>query len=465
LKKSSIPPGSGTLKIPTAIQIKVALKMEVKPKKIRQNVIRFLKKYGMDHLDVDMDATVNEFLSEMQEGLEGKKSTLDMIPTYIEVGAEVPTNKQVIVIDAGGTNFRVATVYFNDKKKPIIKNLHLSKMPGIERDVNKDEFFRVMANQLKDIAKAGDNIGFCFSYAVEILPEKDGRLLRFSKEIKAKQVVGQLIGENLNNALVSAGLSGKKHIVILNDTVATLLAGVGKQSRTYSSYIGFILGTGTNTCYVEKNANIEKAKNLDPGKNQIINTESGNFGKIQQGKIDAVFDKSMINPGVHKFEKMISGAYLGPLFLRTAQKACTENMFSNEVAGSIWQMKTLDTKETNDFLFWPEGDNTIANICKQGNPDDVITLYYIADRLTERAGKLAAINLSAMAIKSGQGTDPTKPLCIVAEGTTFYQMKNLKSRTEFYLKQYLENKHGIYYEIISVENATLIGAAIAGLTN
>ena len=115
--------------------------MEVKPKKIRQNVIRFLKKYGMDHLDVDMDATVNEFLSEMQEGLEGKKSTLDMIPTYIEVGAEVPTNKQVIVIDAGGTNFRVATVYFNDKKKPIIKNLHLSKMPGIERDVNKDEFF------------------------------------------------------------------------------------------------------------------------------------------------------------------------------------------------------------------------------------------------------------------------------------------------------------------------------------
>jgi hexokinase len=70
-----------------------------------------------------------------------------------------------------------------------------------------------------------------------------------------------------------------------------------------------------------------------------------------------------------------------------------------------------------------------------------------------------------MAVKSGQGTDPTKPICIVAEGTTFYQMKDLKFLTEFYLKQYLENKLGIYYEIISVENATLIGAAIAGLTN
>ncbi len=70
-----------------------------------------------------------------------------------------------------------------------------------------------------------------------------------------------------------------------------------------------------------------------------------------------------------------------------------------------------------------------------------------------------------MAIKSGSGTDPSRPICIVAEGTTFYQMKGLKNRVEFYLKQYLENKLGIHYEIISVDNATLIGAAIAGLTN
>jgi hypothetical protein len=44
-------------------------------------------------------------------------------------------------------------------------------------------------------------------------------------------------------------------------------------------------------------------------------------------------------------------------------------------------------------------------------------------------------------------------------------MKGLKNRFEFYLKQYLENKLGIHYEIISVDNATLIGAAIAGLIN
>jgi hexokinase len=458
-----------------ATQIEAIHKGDAKVKKIRQNVVSFLRKHQMDHLDVDIDTNVNAFLKEMDRGLAGRKSTLDMIPTYIEVEAEVPTNKRVIVADAGGTNFRVAIVHFDEHKKPVIENLQLFRMPGVQHEIGKDEFFKTMAGYLKDVSGAADNIGFCFSYAVEMFPNKDGRLIRFSKEVKARDVVGQLIGENLNHALAAIGLAGDKHIVLLNDTVTTLLAGVGYKNKTYGSYIGFILGTGTNTCYVEKNNNIKKTlvrrsgseggKGLDLSKSQIINTESGNFGGCHRGKIDAAFDKSTVNPGIHKFEKMISGAYLGPVCLQTIQKACDEHLFSTAVADALWQVPELDTKDMNDFLLYPYGNNPLANACKNGKNEDILTLYYIADRLTERAAKLTAINLSAMAIKSGQGTDPTQPICIVAEGTTFYQMKSLKPRTEFYLKQYLENKQGLYYEIISVENATLIGAAIAGLTN
>ncbi len=434
-------------------------------KKIRQNVIRFLRKYQMDYLDVDTNTTISSFLAEMQRGLAGRKSTLDMIPTYIEVEADVPTNKRVIVADAGGTNFRVATVHFDDNKKPAIEKLQLFRMPGSQRETSRDEFFKIMAGYFKDVVNAAKNIGFCFSYAVEILPNKDGRLIRLSKEVKAKGVEGQLIGENLNRAMTTTGLAANKHIVLLNDTVATLLAGVGHKNKTYGSYIGFILGTGTNCCYVEKNANIKKKNDLDPSKSQIINTESGNFGQIKRGKIDAAFDKSTVNPGIHKLEKMISGAYLGPVCLQTIHKACDEHLFSTAVADTLWQMSELETKDMNDFMLYPYGRNLLANACKNGKNEDTLTLYYIADRLTERAAKLTAINLSAIAIKSGQGADPSRPICIVAEGTTFYQMKGLKPRTEFYLKQYLENKLGIYCEIVGVENATLIGAAIAGLTN
>jgi hexokinase len=409
--------------------------------KVKREVVRFLKSYQMDHLDVDIDANVESFLDEMKRGLEGKKSSLVMIPTYIETGAEVPSNKRVIVVDAGGTNFRVATVYFDDQKRPVIENLKLFKMPGIGQEVGKDEFFTIMAGYLKEVAAISDRIGFCFSYAVDMQPNKDGRLIRFSKEVKAPGVIGQLIGENLNKALAAAGLGGNKHMVLLNDTVVTLLAGCGYKNRSFGSYVGFILGTGTNCCYIEQNSRITKNKTLDSSRNMIINT------------------------GAQKLEKMISGAYLGPLCLHVMKKACKEKLLSPAAAQAVLQISELDTKDLNYFMLYPFGDNILANACKNGTSDDTLAMCYLSDRLIERAAKLTAINLSAMAIGSGKGQTPTQPICIVAEGTTFYHLRNLKPRVDFYLKQYLENKHGVFHEIIGVDNATLIGSAIAGLTN
>ena len=433
--------------------------------KIKNGVLKFLDKYQMDYLSVDVETNIKAFLDEMQKGLDGQKSSLEMIPTYIEVGADVPVNKPVIVIDAGGTNFRVAVVRFDEQKQPAVENLKKYQMPGVQRQVSKDEFFRTMADYVKDVAGASENIGFCFSYPSEILPNRDGKLIRLTKEVKAGDIVGQLIGENLNRTMAAMNLGGNKHIVILNDAVATLLAGVGYNNRISSGYLGFILGTGTNCCYVEKNSNIKKKKDLDLLRGQIINAESANFSRCQSGAIDKEFDKTTANPGEHIFEKMISGAYLGAICFLTIQKACDDGLFSSDAAKAILQIRGLQTKQLNDFMFYPYGENPLAMACKNGGSDDAITMYYIVDRLIERAAKLAAINLSAMAIKSGCETRPDKPLCIVAEGTTFYQMKGLKSRVEFYLKQYLENELGIYWEIISVDNATLIGAAIAGLTN
>lgn len=439
--------------------------MNLQKNTAKQKAVDFLRTHPMDHLDVDFDGNLEQFLDEMAKGLAGADSSLEMIPTFLETANQIPVNQRVIVADAGGTNFRVATVYFDENKNPVIENLQKFSMPAIERELSCKEFFEAMAGYFRDVIDVADKIGFCFSYPVEMLPNKDGRVIRFAKEIKASEVVGQLVNQNLNDAFGGMELSEAKHIVLLNDTVATLLAGVGYKGRDFSSYIGFILGTGTNCCYVERNANIIKRKDLDPHKSQIINTESGGMNKAHRGNIDGMLDASTNNPGIHIFEKMISGAYLGPLFLATIRQAGADGLLSQPVTEGLNQMTELTTKDMNDFMFYPCGNNPLAKACQKGIPDDTTFLSVVADRLVERAAKLAAINLSAMALKSGKGTDPTRPICIVAEGTTFYQMKTLKSRVEFYLKQYLEDKRGIYTEIIAVENATLIGAAIAGLTN
>ena len=200
-------------------------------------------------------------------------------------------------------------------------------------------------------------------------------------------------------------------------------------------------------------------------RSQIVNTESGGMGKSHRGKIDIAFDVSTNNPGVHIFEKMISGAYLGPLFLFTIRQAVTDGLLLSPVADAVGQITELTTKDMNDFMFSSDGDNPLAIACKNGDDNDAKLLYAIAERLVERAAKLTAVNLSAMAIKSGKGTDPSLPTCVIADGTTFYHMKTLKPRVQFYLKQYLEDQRGIYTEIINIENAPIIGAAIAGLTN
>ena len=433
---------------------------------IRAAVITFLKKHAMDYEDIDMEQTSRLFLDEMEKGLHGKDSSLQMIPTYMETDRTVPLNKPVIVMDAGGTNFRVATVYFDKKAGAVIENFTTYPMPGSKQHVGKVEFFDIITQYIEPLLDTAPSIGFCFSYPTEIMPSKDGRLIRFSKEMKAPEVVGQMIGENLILAIRSRRRNHNKHIVLLNDTVATLLAGrSGSQDRVFDTYVGFILGTGTNCCYIEKNAGITKKKDLDPAKTQIINVESGSFAKAPRGNIDLQFDHTTLDEGMSTFEKMISGAYLGPLCIETARTAAGEGLFSPAAISALNKIMSIDTKDINDFMYFPRGNNLLGSALAQADQKDIVTLYCLIDRLVERAAKLTAVNLSAMVLKSGKGVNPCAPVCIVAEGSTFYGLKSLRSRVEFYLKKYLEDCRHRYYDIINVENATLIGAAIAGLTN
>ena len=435
--------------------------------KSSSKVKNFLKKNGMDSADINIEQVCRVFLGEMQKGLAGAKSSLAMLPTYIETEAEIPPNKPVIVMDAGGTNFRVATVVFADDGKPNIEDFKLFKMPGLTGKIGKAEFFNTMAGYMEHVVKKSDRVGFCFSYPIEMSASKDGRVLYFSKEIQAPEVQGQMIGENLNLAISRAGLSGKKKMVLLNDTVATLLAGKADPSRrSFDSYIGFVLGAGTNCSYIEQNKSITKARDLDPAKSQIINVESGGFGKAPQGAIDKKFDKSLVNPGVNVFEKMISGAYFGPICLWTIQAAVKAKLFSGAPAEKLAGIKELSTKQASDFMYNPQaGDSPLSTAMVDADEEDRVTLYLLIDRMIERAAKLTAINLSSVALASGKGKNPTRPICIVAEGTTFYHLTSLRQRVEYYLKQYLVEKKNVFYQTINVDNATLIGAAIAGLTN
>lgn len=414
--------------------------------------------------DFDFQVECQKYIEEMTRGLQGAESSLQMIPTYISVGEEIQTNRPTVVIDAGGTNFRVGLVNFDQSNTPEISDFSKTQMPGIAKELSKEEFFDTLVNYTQDVATKGNDIGFCFSYPTEITKEKDGILTRWTKEVKAPEVVGEPIGANL-----VAGLKNKdgrdRKVVILNDTVATLLGGKGiTANRKFDGYIGFIFGTGTNLCYIEQNDQITKITDLEPGKNMIINTESGAYNKLPQGEIDRAFDATTNNPGDYILEKMSSGRYLGPVVLGVLQAAAQAGLFSDKTANCLQETADMALIDVNNFAYDPyDTTNVLVQMCE--TESDRTVMYELIDAMIERAAKVCAIKLSATILKTEFGKNPCRPIGVVCEGTTFFKLKNYKTKLEYYMKHELTDQHGRYFEIIKGEDLNLIGTAIAALSN
>ncbi|MGL4346160.1 MAG: hexokinase family protein [Cellulosilyticaceae bacterium] len=427
-------------------------------------VQKFLSQKGMYFGDFDFQVECQKYIEEMTKGLQGEESSLEMIPTYIGVGEEIQTNKPTVVIDAGGTNFRVGLVNFDTCKNPEISDFSKTQMPGIAKELSKEEFFGTLVDYTKDVAAKGNDIGFCFSYPTEITKQKDGVLTKWTKEVKAPEVVGELIGANLVEGLKKNDNRDRK-VVILNDTVATLLGGKGiTANRAFDGYIGFIFGTGTNLCYIEQNAHITKVADLDPSKNMIINTESGAYNKLPQGEIDRAFDATTNNPGDYVLEKMSSGRYLGPVVLGVLQAAAKDGLFSAECSKQLQLATDMALIDVNNFAYDSyDASNILVQMCQ--TEEDRIVMYELVDAMIERAAKICAIKLAATILKTESGKNPCKPIGVVCEGTTFFKLKNYKTKLEYYMKHELTDKHGRYFEIIKGEDLNLIGTAIAALSN
>jgi hexokinase len=421
--------------------------------------IDFLKSHKMTAQDINIKELVNKFLSEMDKGLAGKESSLLMLPTYIKADGEIKANEPVIAIDAGGTNFRAAKVYFDDNLKLVTENIKKAKMPGVAKELSKVEFFDTFATYLKDYNTVSDKVGFCFSYPAEILPNKDGKLLEWSKEVKAPEVIGHMVGEELLKAMGTP----EKKLVLMNDTVSTLLAGKAARAvKAYDTYIGFILGTGTNTSYIEANKNITKTDGLNMEGSQIINIESGAFGSAPRTDIDIAFDNTTKNPGRYAFEKMFSGGYLGGLCTTALKVAASEGVFHD--ASAFENLGELTTEEANKYVQGIDAAKSVLPGVFTHDSDKLIAAEII-DGLIERAAKLVAANIASVILQTGKAKSADKPVLMTIEGTTFYKLHGFRAMFEKFLKEFLSGDNQRYYEIVEVENSSLLGAAIAAIVN
>jgi hexokinase len=437
----------------------------------------FARYYGF-HYDVcDPAVLVRDVRIDMERGLAGQSSSLAMIPAYISPVSRVPAGKRVLALDAGGTNLRAALVRFDENGKALADESRKGPMPGTQGPVKAGEFFDRIAEVTAPLLEGGpaiEGIGFTFSYPMEITKEADGILLAFSKEVEAPDVIGKHIGQGLREALARRKIRAPERIVLLNDTVATLLSGLaeipadGGLGRPAAGgappgpVIGFILGTGFNTAYPEKR--IPKI-GFDSAAPQIVVCETGNAPLRYLGTLDREYDSGTKNPGTYNLEKSTSGAYLGPLSFHIIKQAIRDGLLRFKRAEEFLSWPVLQTRDLNAFMRAPfGGEGPLGDLFGPGEEDARSGFVYLTSIITQRAAIFSAAVVAAAVERTGEGFDPFAPVRIAVEGTTYMIYKGMRTALESALHNLLVAEKPRSYLIAPVEQASLFGAAVAALS-
>ncbi len=379
----------------------------------------------------------------VENGLKNHNTEVQCIPTYIKpktLGVE----GEATVLDLGGTNYRAAVVSFKDGKTNIYpadgwsKDLSVMKTKGFTGK----QLFAEQATFLNDLTMPGKSpIGYCFSYPAECLPDGDAKLLRWTKGVDIKEMIDQPIGKPLMDFLNKQGKTEFTAVKVINDTVASLFAGLADSS--FDGYIGLIVGTGTNMATFIHSDQIGKLdKSLNWQGLTPINLESGNYRPLHLTAIDDQVDAASGTQDAQRFEKAVSGMYLGKVFTALFPEDGFDDNF--------------DSKALTDLIAKP--DNHKKKHIKA------------ARRIYKRSAKLVAASLAGLVAVMVSHNPAIKKVCLTAEGSLFWsKVKDCKE----YNKLVSKNLEAVLEElglgevkvkVVGIHNANLIGSAVAALS-
>jgi hexokinase len=388
-------------------------------------------------------ALSNKQLLEIANNLRLQKDGTEIkcLPTYIHPKKD-GISGEATVFDLGGTNFRAAVVSVGKETKITSlaeKDITEMKMEGFtEGDLYNSQALTI--NQLN--LPKDSPIGYCFSYPAKSLINGDAELIIWTKGVKIAGMAGNPIGEPLVEYLNKNTNGSFGKIAVVNDTITSLFAGL--MNPGFDAYIGLIVGTGTNMATFFPSDYIPKIKDLEGWSGETpVNLESGNFDPPHLTALDAEVDANSDNKGFQRFEKAISGMYLGRVF-RAA--------FPND---------GLDV------------NLDAAGLSRMMNNPEQYKLEYVetAFQIYERSAKLVAASIAGLVLNLNSAYPSLKKIQVLAEGSLFWS--KVKTHDAKYvdivnacLKELLAESRlsEIKVQISRIENANLIGAAMSVLS-
>ena len=251
---------------------------------------------------------------QMARGLVGEPSSLKMLQTF----TRQPSGRErgrVVVVDWGGTKARAGLVELGgDGSVRIVAEEALTFSDADKRGAP-EPVFDLIARAVGRVARAQAvavaPLAFIYSYPARLERIDRAVALASTKGWALKGLEGQDVAALLGAALLRAGLARIRLAAVANDTVAALMLqsyrARGRDAGARPADVGLILGTGTNLA-------------ADLGPAGIRNLESGNFDGVAavETPYDAALDRELDEPppGAQRFEKMVSGHYLGEILRR-----------------------------------------------------------------------------------------------------------------------------------------------------
>lgn len=297
-------------------------------------------------------------VAEKSLGKTPNKSSLLLENSHIKVAdhLEMTNLLPALIIDAGGTNLRIVGL-INANGKLVYDFYEKKKIPGLKKAIGAEEFFEQLASFVVPVLKKPPfaklkQIKFCFSYPFTIDENKEARAETLSKEIRIDGIEKTPLGSSLKRHIDwQMPENHLEEIIVLNDTVATLLASYIDNPLKKNHRLGIVIGTGFNIAY-------QKQPEIN-GEQEIINTEIGRLSLLCHNLIDKEVDQNSLTPGQSILEKGISGAYLGKWAYHCLNFAACKGLIEKETIGEI--NSSLKVEEITNWLFPseenPSGEN------------------------------------------------------------------------------------------------------------
>uniref|UniRef100_A0A8C7EZG2 Hexokinase-2 n=1 Tax=Oncorhynchus kisutch TaxID=8019 RepID=A0A8C7EZG2_ONCKI len=363
------------------------------------------------------------------------QATVKMLPTYVRSTPDGTEHGDFLALDLGGTNFRVLLVRVRGGKRRSVE-MH-NKIYAIPQEAMQgtgeelfDHIVHCIADFLEYMGMKGASLplGFTFSFPCHQNKLDQGILLKWTKGFKATGCEGEDVVSLLKDAIHRREEFDLDVVAVVNDTVGTMMT-CGYEDPLCE--VGLIVGTGTNACYMEEMQNVELVEG-DEGR-MCVNMEWGAFG--DHGELDdfsTEFDRAVddcaTNPGKQRYEKMISGMYLGEIVRNILLEFTAKGLlFRGKLSERLKTRGIFETK----FLSQIESDRLalrqVRSILQHlgltsSTCDDSILVKEVCSVVARRAAQLCGAGLAAVVDKIRQNRNLSELKITVGVDGTLYKL-------------------------------------------